>query len=124
MTKAQKKVQVTVNTNVKNNLIKSFSPGSDLQKFVDLEVARFSDRYAPSDTSALRKSVFVNSAFGSGEIKYTIYGNKDGRNTWNDTTSKFQDRPMRGSFWVKRMMEGGGGEKLMLEIDRFIQKRG
>jgi hypothetical protein len=121
MPKSQK-VRLKINTAVKNSLIKSFSPGGNLQKMVDMEVARLSDPYAPSDTGALRKSVFVNSAFGSGEINYTIYGDRNGRNTWNDDTSKFQDRPMRGNRWVQRAMDNGGREKLMLAISKFIDR--
>jgi hypothetical protein len=113
-----------VNTAGIRDVVKTFQPGSDLQKFIDMEVARLSDPYAPSDTASLRKSVFVKSAFGSGELTYEIYGKPDGRNTWNDTASKFQDAPMRGSFWVKRMMGAGGREKLRLGIERFIKKRG
>jgi hypothetical protein len=97
-------------------------PHGRVQTFYDSEVARLSDPYAPSDTTALRKSVFTNTDFGSGEIKYSIYGNKDGRNTWNDTTSKFQDAPKRGPFWVIRMFNEGGKEKLLLALKRLFGK--
>lgn len=98
--------------------------GGDLQKFIDSEVVRLSDPYVPSDTTALRKSVFINTQFGSGKIIYTVYGNPDGRNTWNDETSNFQDRPMRGPYWVKRMLDAGGWEKLKLAIVRWLEKYG
>jgi len=96
--------------------------GGPVQTFIDSEVARLSDPFVPSDTAALRKSVFENSNFGSGEITYSIYGNPNGRNTWNDTTSKFQDSPKRGPFWVARAMEAGGWDKLMLGIRRYLER--
>ena len=120
-------VAVTVKTNLKviKKLQKSLSSGSDLQMFVDMEVVRLSDPYAPSDTTALRKSAFTRTEFGSGRVTYEIYGKPDGRNTWNDETSVFQDRggiKPRGSYWVKRMLADGGREKLLREINKFIER--
>jgi hypothetical protein len=120
MTRKDRLIQVKINTKIKNKLLASFSPGSNLQKFVDMSVARHSDKYAPSDTTALRKSAYANTDFGSGQIIYTIYGNPTGRNTWNDDTSLFQDRPIRGSRWVERWWNNGGKEVLGREIMRFI----
>jgi hypothetical protein len=114
------KVVVKVNKNAKTRLLSSFGHGSRLQKFIDISIARHSDKYAPSDTTALRKSVFTNTVFGQGLLIYTIYGNPTGRNTWNDDTSLFQDRPTRGSRWVERWWNGGGKETLELEIMRFL----
>jgi hypothetical protein len=119
---AKDAVTVRVNTKAIREIKKSFSPGSNLQKFVDMEVVRLSDPYAPSDTKALRASAFTRTKFGSGRITYEIYGKPDGRNTWNDETSQFHDRPTRGPYWVKRMIDGGGGEKLLLEIYKFINR--
>jgi len=118
MTKA--KVKITVNEKAKKRLLAAYSKGSTLQKFIDLSVARHSDPYVPSDTTALRKSVILNSHFGSGQLIYSVYGNPTGRNTWNDDTSVFQDRPIRGSRWTERWWNGGGRETLMKEIKRFI----
>ena len=125
MTKKEKAVVVKVNTQKIREIKKSFSSGSDLQKFVDMEVVRLSDPYAPSDTTALRKSAFTRTEFGSGRVTYEIYGKPDGRNTWNDETSHFQDRGSkrpRGPYWVKRMLTDGGREKLLREIDNFIKR--
>jgi hypothetical protein len=95
-------------------------PKGKIQTFIDSEIARLADPFVPSDTTAVRKSVFKNTDFGSGEIVYSIYGNPDGRNTYEDTTSKFQDAPKRGSFWIHRMLNEGGREKLMLGIRRLL----
>ena len=113
------KVKVKVNEAVKKKLLAAYSAGSTLQKYIDLSVARHSDKYAPSDTTALRKSVILNSHFGSGQLIYSIYGNPNGRNTWNDDTSLFQDRPTRGSRWVERWWNDGGRETLIEEIKKF-----
>ena len=117
-------VKVTVNDKVIKSLIRSLSPGSNLQKLIDMETARLSDPFAPSDTASLRKSVFTKSSFGSGRIVYEIYGRPDGRNTWNDDTSRFQGRPVRGPRWAARAMNAGGREKLQLEANNFIKQRG
>jgi hypothetical protein len=123
MARSKKAVTVSVNTKAKNNLIRSFSPMSKLQRFIDNEVYRLSDPYTPRDTGALLKSPTTNKApFGCGRLIYSIYGKKDGRNTWNDTTSNFQDGPTRGPFWTARMLVGGGAEKLRLSIKRFIEQ--
>jgi len=98
-------------------------PKDTVQKLIDSEIVRLSDPYVPSDTTALRKSVFLNTDFGSGKIVYDIYGNTPGRNTWNDTTSKFQDRPMRGPFWVIRMWNNGGMYKVMEAVKRFLSRK-
>ena len=115
-------VGVKVNTAAKNRLISNFSTGSQLQKFINISVIRHLDKYVPSDTTAIRKSVIRNTVFGSGLLIYSIYGNPTGRNTYNDTTSLFQDRPIRGSFWAERWWNGGGRETLELEVMRFMNR--
>jgi len=83
-------------------------PKGTVQTFIDSEIVRLSDPYAPSDTTALRKSVFMNTDFGSGKM--------------NDTTSQFQDRPMRGPFWVLRMWNNGGMYKVMAAVKKFLSR--
>jgi len=122
MIKASVKVKQNININDYLKL-QGFGKGGTVQKIIDSEVIRLSDPYAPSDTTALRKSAVTETNFGSGEVNYTVYGNPDGRNTWNDDTSKFQDRPTRGPFWVKRMLDAGGREKLMLAIANWFGKK-
>jgi hypothetical protein len=100
-------------------------PKDTVQKLIDIEIVRLSVPYVPQDTGATEKSVFPNTDFGSGKIVYGIYGYSPGRNTWNDTTSKFQDRPpagKRGPFWALRMWNDGGKEKVMLAVKRFMGK--
>ena len=123
---AKDAVTVRVNTKAIREFKNSFSPGGDLQKFVDMEVVMLSDPYAPSDTATLRRSAYLRTEFGSGRVIYEIYGKPDGRNTWNDEISVFQDRggiKPRGSYWVKSMLADGGREKLLREIDNFIKRQ-
>ena len=118
-------VKVKTNINISDYIkLQGFGKGGQLQEVIDSEVIRLSDPYAPSDTTALRKSAVTETLIGSGEVNYSVYGNPDGRNSWNDTTSQFQDRPTRGPFWVKRAMEAGGWEKLQLAIANWFEKRG
>jgi hypothetical protein len=94
-------------------------PYGRVQTFIDLEIARLSDDYVPMDTGATRKSVFVNSRFGSGELIYDAYRTRNGT-IWDDTTLKFQDAPRRGVKWVLRMWEEGGKEKVTQGAERLI----
>ena len=121
-----KSCQIRINAAVMRNIQKLLEPGSNVQKFFDSEVARLSDNYAPSDTTNLRKSVWVRSTFGSGQIIYEIYGSPTGWNTWNGNngTATFQGAPRRGAEWTVRMLHNGGKEKLDLALRRFIQRIG
>lgn len=117
------KVKVKVKHNIQN-YIKTLGllPHGKIQTFIDSKVVMLSDPYVPSDTASLRKSVFIKTDFGSGRLIYTVYGNKE-HNTWNDTTSRFQDAPKRGSFWTERMMNDGGRESLLLGLKRLLSRR-
>jgi len=101
-----------------------FGIGGGLQKLTDSDVIRLSDKFAPSDTTALRKSPMLKTDIGSGLVIYSVYGNPHGRNTYNDVTSEFQDRPTRGPFWVHRMLDAGGREDLAKGIMEFLKRHG
>ena len=126
MTRRERLVRVRKISPVINRLRATYSPGSNLQKFIDMEAIRITDPFVPVDTTALKKSPMVKTEFGSGQIIYEIYGNPHGRNSWNDTTSRFQGGihagGKRGSYWVQRAMNEGGRERLMLGINRFIER--
>ena len=91
-------------------------PGGAIQMFIDSEVARLADPFVPSDTTYLRKSVFELTEFGSGMVVYAIYH----RRMYEDVTSEFQDAPMRGGWWVHRMLDSGGREKIKEGIRRLL----
>ena len=101
-----------------------FGYGGELQKLIDSDVIRLSDPFVPSDTTALRKSAILKTEIGSGLVIYSVYGNPRGRNTYNDVTSEFQDRPKRGPFWVHRMLDAGGWEKIAKNIMEHLKKHG
>lgn len=65
---------------------------------------------------AFVKNTFLKTDFGNEKVKYSVYGDKDGRNTWNDTTSRFQDAHRCGAFWVERMWNESVKEKLRLAL--------
>ena len=124
MTRKQKLVQVKINTAAIAKYVANFKPGSNLQKFIDQDAARVFDPYVPSDTAAIRRSVFINTDFGSGRLVYTIYGNPKGWNTWNGNngTAVFQGAPKRGAYWTSRALADGGMEKLKLSAQRFVDR--
>jgi len=101
-------------------------PMGNIQTFIDSEIARLSDPYVPSDTTDTRKSVFLNTAFGSGQLVYSAYGYPEpGRNIWNDEreTVKWQDAPKRGPKWVLRMWAEGGREKVLMAVGKLLRAR-
>ena len=98
--------------------------GGRVQEFVDTEIVRGCDDYVPKDVGNLRDSVYTNAKgkFGDGKLTWDIYGNENGRNTWNDTTSHFQDAPMRGPFWALRFWNSGGKETVIKAANEFIRR--
>ena len=93
-------------------------PKGNVQTFIDIEMVRLADPYVPSDIKSLRKSVFLNTDFGSGEIVYTGYY----ENMYEDTSKQWQGRPKRGARWVHRMLDNGGREKIMLGVKRLLAR--
>jgi hypothetical protein len=91
-----------------------------VQKYIDISIARKADPYVPMDTGFTKKSVFVNSNFGSGELIYDAYKTHNGKTIWDDETIHFQDAPMRGILWVLRMWQNGGKESIMSEVMRLL----
>jgi hypothetical protein len=98
--------------------------GGSVQKFIDSEIIRLSDPYVPSDTTATRKSVFINTDTGSGKIIYdAYYTNAEKTKTiWSDEKIRFQDAPMRGCRWTLRMWEQGGRERIIREVNNYIKR--
>jgi len=123
------KVGVTRNEAAVKKLLANYGKGSQLQKIIDMEVHKRSMPYTPKDSGDLNNSPVTNqhkAPFGLGRLLYTIYGNPNGKNSWNDTTSKFQDGMhaggLRGPFWVIRMWNNGGREAIIKIANNFIKK--
>ena len=91
-------------------------PRGEVQTFIDTEMTRLADSYVPSDTTHTRKSVFELTDFGSGLVKYALYHEK----MYEDVTSDFQDAPMRGGWWMHRMWDSGGREKIQEGVRRLL----
>lgn len=79
-----------------------------VQERIDSEVLRLSAPYVPQESSFLLFSGIVNTALGSGKVKYnTPYARR-----WYYEPANFHGAPMRGNFWFKRMVEEGGKEAI------------
>jgi len=94
-------------------------PRGRVQTFIDSEMARLADPYVPSDTAYTRKSVFERTDFGSGLIRYAVYY----PGMYTNVTPEFQDAPMRGAWWMHRMWNGGGAEKIHEGVRRLLRGR-
>jgi len=93
-------------------------PKGKIQTFINIEMVRFADPKVPSDTTHTRKSVFINTIFGLGKIIYDIYH----KHMYEDTSKRYQDAPRRGAFWVHRMLNEGGREKIILAVKRLLAR--
>ena len=93
-------------------------PMSKVQTFTDSEFVRLADPYVPSDTTSTRKSVFINTNFGEGKVTYSTYY----KNMYEDVSKEWQDRPRRGAWWMHRMLNSGGKEKIMLAIKKLLAR--
>jgi hypothetical protein len=93
-------------------------PRGKTQTFIDIEMARLADPKVPSDTTHTRKSVFLNTIFGLGKIIYDVYY----RFMYEDTSRRYQDAPMRGAFWVHRMLNEGSREKIIMAVKRLLAR--
>lgn len=78
--------------------------GGRVQKAVDSEVLRRSDKYVPFLTGALKKSGITGTKIGSGEVVYNaVYAHKnyyENKGYGKQGTSK---GGLRGKFWFERM---------------------
>ena len=92
-------------------------PRGKVQTFIDSEMVRLADSYVPSDTTYTRKSAFELTDFGSGIVRYALYH----PGMYEDVTSEFQDAPMRGGWWMHRMWNSGGREKIKEGVRRLIR---
>lgn len=76
--------------------------GGQVQKTIDSEVLRLSDRYVPMKTGRLKGSGLTATVVGSGEVKYrTPYARKQyyfGRDPGSSQTGAD-----RGKMWFERM---------------------
>jgi len=93
-------------------------PRGRIQTFIDSEMVRLADQKVPSDTTHTRKSTFINIIFGLGKIIYDLYY----EHMYEDTSKRYQDALRRGAFWVHRMLNEGGREKIILAVKRLLAR--
>lgn len=83
---------------------RGLEPCGKVQKAIDNEVLRRSDPYVPMRTGTLKKSGFLATKIGSGEVIYNaIYAN---RNYYHNAGKGKQGTikgGLRGKFWFERM---------------------
>lgn len=84
-----------------------------VQQFVTNEVMRLSDPYVPFDEAGL----YAN----PGQLKDSVHIENGTDIVWNTPYArylyyhpefKYQGAPMRGSYWVPRMLQNGGLEAI------------
>lgn len=100
------KIKVTLHIAPENVLFarRGLQKGGRVQKYIDSEVLRCSDKYVPLDTSMLKKSGTTSTVVGSGMVHYdTPYARKnyyDNRGRGKEGTAK---GGLRGRLWFERM---------------------
>lgn len=72
----------------------------DAQKYVDLAVLRYNDKYTPKRTGALIASGQIGTDIGSGLVKYTA---PYSRRMYYGINYNFNGAPQRGAKWFERM---------------------
>lgn len=86
-----------------------------VQQFIDSEVLRLCQPYAPMDTGKLIQSGLDYTKIGSGEVKYhTPYARR-----WYYIDAQFQGAPKRGTYWFERMKNEGGKNAILAGARRI-----
>lgn len=72
----------------------------EVQRFIDSECLRLSERKVPKDTGALIQSGIINTRIGSGQVCWrTPYA----RRLYYHPEYHFDQSPERGAYWFDRM---------------------
>lgn len=70
-----------------------------VQKYIDSEVLRLTDKYVPMDTGKLKESGIRNTKIGSGEV---VYRTPYARRMYYNPQYNFSGAPMRGAYFFER----------------------
>ena len=119
----------TIDTKELFNVVKSFEPNGDAQKFFTSELMRLSDNYTPFNSGALKNTVQMSKdgtaiIYNVPYARYLWYGQlmvdpitgkgafyKEGYGFWSRPNTKkvltdiplnYQGSPLRGSRWAER----------------------
>lgn len=83
---------------------KGLDAGGRVQKVVDSEVLRRSDKYVPFRSGFLKKSGVLGTKIGSGEVDYTaIYADKNYYHNAGRGKQGTASGGLRGKEWFERM---------------------
>lgn len=89
-----------------------------VQKFVTDEILRKCDPYVPFDQGTLRDSGYIDGTDVVWHTPYArrwFYANEGGG---ADQNIHFQGAPIRGAYWVDRMLQNGG----LIEIENGARR--
>lgn len=70
-----------------------------VQRYIDSEVLRLTDKYVPMDTGKLKESGIRNTKIGSGEV---VYRTPYARRMYYNPQYNFSGAPMRGAYFFER----------------------
>lgn len=99
-------MNIKVSFNPLNAMLKDrgLESGGKVQKVVDSEVLRRSDKYVPFRTGFLKKSGILDTKIGSGEVIYNaLYADKNYYHNAGQGKQGTASGGLRGKYWFERM---------------------
>lgn len=103
-------------------------PGGRVQRFIDTEVVRLSDKFVPMRTGTLKKA--LGTVYGSGKVKYnTPYARQNYYHNTGRGKGGTEYGGTRGRFWFARMKAAYGkviaeNVKRLARVAKIIWKGG
>ena len=102
------KIEFKIKSQDELKKLRGLQKAGKVQKYIDSEVIRLSDKYVPFRTGNLKKSGITGTKTGSGLVVYNApYAHKQyyhnpgkGKQGMNKTKGK---KGLRGKFWFERM---------------------
>lgn len=86
----------------KDKIVRSrgLEPSGVVQRFIDSECLRLSERKVPKDQNTLIRSGQINTKIGSGQV---IWKTPYARRLYYHPEYNFNEAPERGAYWFDRM---------------------
>ena len=82
-------------------------PGGKVQRYIDTEVVRLSDKFVPMRTGTLKKA--LGTVYGSGKVKYNVpYAKNQYYHNTGHGKGGTENGGTRGRFWFVRMKAAYG----------------
>ena len=83
---------------------RGLEPNGKVQKIVDSEVLRRSDKYVPFASGVLKKSGILGTKIGKGEVVYNaVYAHKNYYENQGKGKQGTAKGGLRGKYWFERM---------------------